>query len=293
MKDAEKNASEDLKQSEVKAFVDVEKVIAEKNPALLKTLPRFIISYIKRVLHQDQINAFIIRNGHLYELDFIAKIIEEFGANIHVHGLENIPEKGGAVIASNHPLGGLDAMALMHGLSKKRKDMKFIVNDILLSFKNLKGVFIPVNKHGRSGIESVKMINEQFASEALTLVFPAGLVSRKQKGGIIKDLEWKKSFITKAKKYHRDIIPVFIDGYNSNFFYNLSRWRKRLGVSANIEMFFLMDEMYKQQNKDIYIYIGKPISYTTFNQSNTDEHWANIVKDKVYKLAVKNLDTKK
>jgi hypothetical protein len=242
------------KKAQEEKLIDIEKVIAEKNPRLLKSLPGFIISYIKKVLHQDQINGFIAVHGNNYGFDFIEKIIEEFGVSVETIGIENVPQTGGIVIASNHPLGGLDALAMMHILSKKRKDMRFIVNDILLTFKNLKELFIPVNKHGKSGAESVKMINAQFASEQLTLVFPAGLVSRKQEGGIIKDLEWKKSFITKARQYQRDIIPVYVEGINSNFFYNLSRWRKRLGIKANIEMFYLMDEMYKQHGKKITIY---------------------------------------
>ncbi len=269
-------------------FIEIEKVIAEKNPRLAKALPGFIISYIKRVIHQDQINAFIKVNGQLYNFDFIEKIIEEFGVEIETIGMENVPEKGGIVIASNHPLGGLDALSMMHMIGRKRKDMRFIVNDILLSFKNLKELFIPVNKHGKSGAESVKMINAQFASDAITLVFPAGLVSRKQEGGIIKDLDWKKSFITKARQYQRDIIPVYVEGKNSSFFYNLSLWRKRLGIKANIEMFYLMDEMYKQRGKKITIYFGKPIKYSTFDKSKTDEQWANYIKEIVYSLPIQH-----
>lgn len=270
-------------------FIDVEKVLAEKNPRLLKLLPGFIISYVKKVLHQQQINDFIKLHGHLYGFDFIEKIIEEFGVKIITKGIENVPDNGGIVIASNHPLGGLDALAMMHMLSKKRKDMRFIVNDILLSFKNLKELFIPVNKHGKSGAESVKMINAQFASDELTLVFPAGLVSRKQEGGIIKDLEWKKSFITKSRQYQRNVIPVYVDGNNSSFFYNLSKWRKRFGIKANIEMFYLMDEMYKQRGKTITIYFGKPINYSSFDKSKTDEQWANAIKEIVYSLPKQHL----
>jgi putative hemolysin len=279
-----------LEQPQTEKFIEIEKVIAEKNPRLLKTLPGFVISYIKRVIHQDQINDFIAVHGDKFGFDFIEKIIEEFGVKVVTKGLENVPSQGGIVIASNHPLGGLDALAMMHILSKKRKDMRFIVNDILLSFKNLKELFIPVNKHGKSGAESVKMINTQFASDELTLVFPAGLVSRKQDGGVIKDLEWKKSFITKARQYQRDIIPVYVEGNNSNFFYNLSRWRKRLGIKANIEMFYLMDEMYKQRGKKITIYFGKPITYSTFDKSKTDEQWANEIKNIVYLLPNQNKD---
>lgn len=268
-------------------FIEIEKVIAEKNPRLLKTLPGFIISYIKRVIHQDQINAFISQHGKAHNFDFIAKVIEEFGVEIETIGIENVPSSGGVVIASNHPLGGLDALAMMHKLSNIRRDMRFIVNDILLSFKNLKDLFIPVNKHGKSGADSVKMINAQFSSEELTLVFPAGLVSRKQSGGIIKDLEWKKSFITKAKQYKRNIVPVYVEGCNSRFFYNLSRWRKRLGIKANIEMFYLMDEMYKQKGQKIKIYFGKPIPYTNFDKSKTDEQWAHEMREIVYLLPKK------
>jgi putative hemolysin len=277
-------------QPQAEKFIEIEKVIAEKNPRLLKTLPGFVISYIKRVIHQDQINDFIAVHGDKFGFDFIEKIIDEFGVEVVTKGIENVPTQGGIVIASNHPLGGLDALAMMHMLSKKRKDMRFIVNDILLSFKNLKELFIPVNKHGKSGAESVKMINAQFASDELTLVFPAGLVSRKQDGGVIKDLEWKKSFITKARQYQRDIIPVYVEGNNSNFFYNLSRWRKRLGIKANIEMFYLMDEMYKQRGKKITIFFGKPIKYSTFDKSKSDEQWANEIKNIVYLLPEQNKD---
>lgn len=277
-------------QPQAEKFIEIEKVIAEKNPRLLKTLPGFVISYIKRVIHQDQINDFIAVHGDKFGFDFIEKIIDEFGVEVVTKGIENVPTQGGIVIASNHPLGGLDALAMMHMLSKKRKDMRFIVNDILLSFKNLKELFIPVNKHGKSGAESVKMINAQFASDELTLVFPAGLVSRKQDGGVIKDLEWKKSFITKARQYQRDIIPVYVEGNNSNFFYNLSRWRKRLGIKANIEMFYLMDEMYKQRGKKITIFFGKPIKYSTFDKSKSDEQWANEIKNIVYLLPKQNKD---
>lgn len=284
MESTNKAQAPQLSKAQQEKFIEIEKVIAEKNPRLSKALPGFLISYIKRVLHQDQINDFITLHGHLYGFDFIEKIIDEFGVQIETKGIENVPAAGGIVLASNHPLGGLDALAMMLELSKKRKDMRFIVNDILLSFKNLKELFIPVNKHGKSGAESVKMINAQFASEEITLVFPAGLVSRKQDGGIVKDLEWKKSFITKARQYQRDIIPVYVEGNNSNFFYNLSRWRKRLGVKANIEMFYLMDEMYKQRGKKITIYFGKPIKYSTFDKSKTDEQWAHVVKDMVYQL---------
>ena len=155
---------------------------------------------------------------------------------------------GRYIIASNHPLGGLDGVALMQVMGRKRKDIVFPVNDILLYLPNLRELFIPINKHG-SNNENVEIIQKTFESEKMILYFPAGLVSRKQKGGIM-DLEWRKTFISKSKQYKRDIIPVHIDGRNSSFFYSLANLRKMLNIKANIEMLFLPDEMYKQKNKD-------------------------------------------
>jgi putative hemolysin len=98
------------------------------------------------------------------------------------------------------------------------------------------------------------------------------------------DLQWKKTFITKARKYKRDIIPVYISGRNSGFFYNLASWRRKLGIRANIEMLYLVDEMAKQKGKSIKISFGQPIPYTTFDRSKTDVQWAEYVKNKVYSI---------
>ena len=130
----------------------------------------------------------------------------------------------------------------------------------------------------------MRIINETFASDVAMLFFPAGLVSRKQKGGIIKDLEWKKTFISYSKKYKRDIIPTYIGGQNSNFFYNFARWRKKLGIKQNIEMLYLVNEFYKQKDKTIDIIFGKPIPYTTFDKRFTDVEWALKIKEYVYQL---------
>ena len=266
-----------------KKFIEIEKVIGKKNPRLLKLLPGFVIRYIKRIIHQDEINDFIERNGNVYGLEFIDRIVKEFIKELNTNGIENIPADRRILIASNHPLGGLDGVALMHVAGKIRPDILFPVNDLLMNLENIKNLFIPINKHG-SNAQNLKIINDTFASDVSVLYFPAGLCSRKHTHGIIQDLEWKKTFISYARKYQRDIIPTYIDGRNSNFFYNLARLRTMLGVKANIEMFYLVDEMYKQKNKTINITFGKPISYQLFDKSHTDQQWALKVKEHVYKL---------
>ncbi len=262
--------------------IDIRKVMADKNPKLPKLLPNFIIRYLERVIHVKELNDFIEKNNDKFGLDFVKAALDEFDVNIHVNGLENVPETGRFLFASNHPLGGLDGMALMLVVGQKRKDVLFPVNDILMNIPNMKELFIPINKHG-SNAENVRIIEDTFAGDKTMLYFPAGLCSRKQ-NKVIVDLEWKKTFITKSKRHKRDIVPVYFEGKNSNFFYNLANLRTRLGIKANIEMLYLVDEMFKQRNKDIVITFGEPVPYTYFDKSKTDKEWADEMKRRVYAL---------
>ena len=270
-------------------LIDVEALFASKNPHLLRVIPRFIISYLKRIIHQDEINRYIYIHRDKSGLPFVEAILMEFGVHVKIFGKNTgaeIPSEGRFIVASNHPLGGLDGMALMQELGKIRQDIVFPVNDLLMNVPGLRPLFIPINKHGRNK-ENAKLIDDTFASGKLILYFPAGLVSRKQTINgkkEIMDLEWKNTFIKKAKKYKRDIIPVYVDGRNSDWFYNLSVWRKRLGIGANIEMLYLVDEMMKQLNKTLTVVVGEPSPYTTFDHSKTDTQWAEWVKNKVYRM---------
>lgn len=262
--------------------IDLENVFREKSPTLAKFIPGFVFGYLRRVIHEKEINAILYENQDLMGLDFVDMLIKKFGAVIQVEGEENIPQSGRCIIASNHPLGGLDGVALMHVAGKIRPDIVFPVNDILLYLPNLKPLFIPVNKHG-SNTENLQIIHQTFESDRMMLYFPAGLVSRRQKGRI-EDVEWKTTFLSKAKKYKRDIIPAFISGRNTGFFYSLANIRKRLNVGANIEMLYLPDEMFKQKNKTIKIIFGKPIPYDTFDKRYNFKEWAARLKSYVYAI---------
>lgn len=266
-------------------LIDVEKVFASKNPALLKIIPSSLIRYLKRIIHQNEINEFLTQKGHLKGADFGEAILYDlFGAGYEVQGLDQLPEHGRFVFASNHPLGGLDGIALLVAVSKKYPKLKFPVNDILLNLKPLNNIFVPVNKHGGHSREAARLIEEAYQSDAQILMFPAGLVSRKKKG-IVRDLEWKKNFVRKAIQHKRDIIPVHISGRNTNFFYRLAKIRKILGIKANIEMLYLPDEMFKQHGEYLTISFGSPISWQTLKQEGTAEFWAAKIKDKSYELA--------
>jgi 1-acyl-sn-glycerol-3-phosphate acyltransferase len=277
-------------------FIDVESMFASNNPRLLKIIPGFIFSVIKKIVHQDTINGYIYKHRDKSGLPFVSAILSEFGVKLEVvkvpgtilstDPLPIIPPQGRFIVASNHPLGGLDGLALLDVAGQIRKDVVFPVNDLLMFIPGLKPLFIPINKHGKN-TENVEIIHQTFASDKTILYFPAGLVSRKQKGGKIMDLDWKKTFITQARRYQRDIIPVYISGRNTRFFYNLANLRKKLGIRANIEMMLLPDEMIRQNNQTVRLIFGDPIPWTSLDKSHTDLEWARIVKEKVYELGEK------
>ena len=263
--------------------IDVEKVLYSKNPALKKVVPKFIVNYLKKIVHQDELNEFLRKWGYLKDSELIEAGLRHFEIKFKVFNSENIPETGRYIFVSNHPLGGLDGLVFIYELSKHFHEIKFPVNDILTNIKNLSGIFLPVNKHGSLAKEAARMIEEAYSSDCQILNFPAGLCSRKRRG-VIRDLEWQKSFITKSIQHKRDVIPAFFSGRNSNFFYNLANIRKMLGLKANIEMLYLADEMFKQRDKEIRLVFGKPIPWETFDKSRSALEWANWVKSKSYEL---------
>ena len=264
-----------------KKFIDVKKVIGEKAPRLKKWMPRFALVWLKHKLHEDEINQLMHELKDEYGLAYNKKGLEKFGAKIETLNPNNIPKTGGIIVAANHPLGGLDGMALIKAVGDIRPDVRFVVNDVLDNLKNYGDVFVGVNKVSSTSAKSLRAMGNILESKDAVLFFPAGLVSRKQKDGI-KDLDWKKSFVTQAIEHNRQIVPVFIEGKNSKFFYRFANFRKRIGIKANIEMLFLPDEMFKQKGQTIKIHFGKPFDAAILNGSKSHKAWANYIKQYVY-----------
>jgi putative hemolysin len=278
---AKRKAREELPEITEK-FIDVRRVLSSKNPRLAKSLPGFMFRILEKIICQDKINDFMFRNKDKWGLDYAKAILHDFGIATAVVNPPALDPGKRYLVISNHPLGGMDGIALLHESGKLKKEVLFPVNDLLLNLPNLYELFIPVNKHG-SNAENIRLFNDTFNSDFLILYFPAGLVSRKISGEI-KDIEWKKTFLTKAKASNRDIIPVHISGRNTNFFYNLANLRKKLGIKANIEMLFLPDQLFRYKNKVIKITFGKPIPFSVFDKSKTDQQWSALLREHVYKL---------
>lgn len=266
-----------------KLEVNIDRLLRTKAPGAYKFIPGFLIRYIERVVHAKEINKFLNEHHETRGIAFANAALAYMGAKVEIEGIENIPKEGGYIFAGNHPLGGLDGLALICSIGKVRTDIKFFVNELLLAIHNLDNILVPVNINGNSTRPMLETVDTIYSSAYAIPIFPAGLVSRRQPDKTIKDLRWKKSFITKAKHYKKDIIPVWIEGKNSNFFYNFAMWRKKLGIKPNIEMFFLPDEMFAQKNKHIIVHFGKPVSFTTFMESTNDAKMAIMFQDELYR----------
>ncbi len=265
--------------------IDLDSILKDKAPKYYNKIPRFFINYLKRTVHQEDINGILDRNKDVEGVEFMLTLVDkEFNITINTEGEENIPKYGRFVFASNHPLGGLDGICLSAVLGKKFDGkIKYLVNDVLYYIDPLKPIFVPINKYGAQAKNSAMAINDAYASDNQIITFPAGLCSRKIKGEIT-DLEWMKNFIVKSVEHKRDVIPVHFEGRNSNFFYNFANIRKSLGLKFNIELIFLPDEMYKNTNEEFRIKFGKPISWQVFDNSRTTKQWAQYVKDIVYSM---------
>lgn len=263
--------------------LSVAKALQDKNPGLYKKIPSFVIRWIERLICQEEMNMLLREHGHLSSLGFTNAVINYLDNELVIHHEERIPRTGRYIIASNHPLGGLDGMTLISVCGRYRQDIKFPVNDLLYYVEPMREIFVPINKHGRTGEEARRMFNEAFESDNLVLYFPAGLCSRKKKG-VVQDLEWKKTIITKAKQTQRDIIPCYFGARNSNLFYNVANLREKIGVKSNLEMVLLPREMMKKKKSHFEITFGEPISYHHFDDSKNDKEWAAWLKEKVYSL---------
>ena len=265
-------------------LIDIDKVLREKAPKYYKYIPKFVVSYLKRIVHQEELNVFLRESKDKVGVDFLKACLEFLDANIVVKGEENLPTEGLYTFVSNHPLGGQDGVALGYILgSFYNGKVKYMVNDLLMNLQGLAPLCIPINKTGKQAKDFPRMVEAGFASDDQLIMFPAGLCSRRQ-NGVIRDLDWKKTFIVKSVQTHRDVVPIHFEGRNSNFFYNLANICKFLGIKVNIAMLYLADEMLKNRHKTFTVTIGKPISWQTFDKSKTPAEWAAYVKDIVYKL---------
>ena len=267
--------------------IDIEKILHSKLDSKARYVPRLLVKWLKKIIHQDQVNAFIWEHRDESGVEWLESTVRYLKMDIRIIGKENLPPKDDGKLytfVSNHPLGGQDGVALGSIIGRHYDGrFRYLVNDLLMNLHGLAPLCIPINKTGKQAKDFPRMVEAGFASDNQLIMFPAGLCSRRQ-NGVIRDLDWKKTFIVKSVEAHRDVVPIHFEGRNSNFFYNLANLCKILGIKFNIAMLYLADEMLKNRHKTFTITIGKPIPWQTFDKSKSPAGWAQYVKDIVYKL---------
>ncbi|WP_314313824.1 glycerol acyltransferase [Hoylesella marshii] len=271
----------------IEKTINIEEILHRKMGGKVRWVPSPLIAWLKRIVHEDEVNAFLNESRNLTGVDWLEACVHYLGMTLDVRGKENLPPKGDGCLytfVSNHPLGGVDGVALGFLIGRHYDGhFRYLVNDLLMNLPGLAPLCIPINTTGSKSRNFPSVVEAGFADNHHILMFPAGLCSRKI-GREIRDLPWKKTFITKSIETHRDVVPIRFSGRNSAFFYRLANICKALGIKFNIAMLFLVDEMYKNRNQTFSVSIGKPIPWQTFDKSKTPAEWAAYVQKRVYEL---------
>ena len=267
--------------------IDLDAILKSKMGNKARYVPGFLVSWLKKTVHQDRVNKFLWESRHLTGTEWLEECVRYLDMTLVVEGRENLPDPNDGKLytfVSNHPLGGADGVAL-GAIIGRHYDSKFryLVNDLLMNLPGLAPLCVPINKTGKQGRDFPRQVKATFDSSNHVLMFPAGICSRQQDDGSIHDIPWTKTFISKSVGSHRDIVPIHFSGHNSEKFYRLARFSDR-HLPFNLAMIFLVDEMYKNVGKTFHISIGKPIPWQTFDKSKTPVEWASWIEDKVYSL---------
>ena len=267
--------------------IDIEKILRAKMGTKAKWVPAFAINWLKRIAHEDQCNQFLWDARDLKGTPWLESCLKFLDTRLDVQGLENLPPKDDGrlyTFVSNHPMGGIDGVALGSIIGRHYDDrFRYLVNDLLMNLPGLAPLCIPINKTGNQSRDFPRVVEAGFKGDFHILMFPAGLCSRRHDGQI-RDLPWKKTFITTSVETHRDVIPIHFGGRNSDFFYRLSNISDRYVKKVNIAMLFLVDEMFKNTGNTFPVKIGKPIPWQTFDKTKTPAQWAEEVSSLVYSL---------
>ena len=267
----------------VPKVIDVELALQEKIPDIYKKIPGVLIRLMEKVIRQADMNRMIHESSHLNGIPLVDWVLDQFGVNIVVKGKKLIPKKGRYIYPANHPIGGLDGLAIVSVVAKIHPLIKFVANDLLRVIKGFDSISLYIARFGQINRRNAILINKTLASEAQLLVQPAGTVSKRNPVKI-RDLAWNKFFIHKAIQYKRDVIPIHVQARNSRLFYNIASFRKIFRIKSNMEMFLLPREMFNKSGKTITITFGIPIAYKTFDDSRTHLEWAQKVREYVYVL---------
>lgn len=270
--------------------IDIEQVLRQRLPGLSRFIPRAAVRWMERTICQDRLNRLLQENAGTEGAEFARGVLRSLDIRLNVSGQEQLPgpSERRVLYVSNHPLGGLDGLALIDYVQQRHGGrVYFVVNDLLGAVRPLESVWLPVNKHGQQSRQSLLAIEEAFRGNDPIIMFPAGLCSRLQRENgrpVVKDLQWQKMFVNKAFRHQRNIIPLRFFGQNSDRFYRIARRRRRLGIKFNIEMIYLPSEMVAKEHSEFSIKFGSPVSWHRLTPGADAGQCAAKIREIVYNI---------
>lgn len=242
--------------------------------------------FLKKLTKMDTLND--IYNGGKGQdcIPFLNYLIEAMNVDYEIHeeDLKRIPKTGPFILISNHPLGGLDGIILMHLVSKIRPDFKIMGNFLLHKIKPLEPMVIAVNpfetrKDAYNSLNGMRDSLRLLQEGGGLGIFPAGEVSYRDDEGRILDREWQDAAIKLIKKAKVPVVPMFFRAKNSQMFYRLAK------LHPDLQTALLPSEMVKKRTRPIQIRIGKPILLKQQHEHESLEEYKDFLRRKTYMLS--------
>lgn len=207
------------------------------NPCRLPFKPRIVSAVIERALGLDRLGQiYDERPPGLTPHEFLQYTLESLGVSLELFNesnLDEIPRTGPLLIVANHPLGGLEGVAIAKVISDIRPDLKVLTNELLRRIPELADIFIGVDvlsSNGAAGnVASIKQVHKHLKSDGAVLIFPAGMVSTYEHSHRrIQDRPWNRLVGQLLKRYQATCLPVHVGGTNSRAFYAAGMIHPRL-----------------------------------------------------------------
>ncbi|MEI8237420.1 MAG: lysophospholipid acyltransferase family protein [Methylococcaceae bacterium] len=269
-------------------MIDAKRILQETYPDFkFNKDNKWVISGLKKLIHEDDLNEFLFKNQHLRGFAFLDKLLTYFKFTYQVDNDSylNIPAQGRLLIVANHPIGTLDGLALVKLIRSVRPDVRVVVNRVLVNMKPLESIFFPVNilsSDKKELKDTYKTMIDALEKEEAIIIFPAGEVSRITPKGV-RDGEWQSGFIKLAKKTKSPILPIHIKAKNSAFFYGISTIYKPLATML------LVNEMFNKRNQTIKFQVGSVVPYSEISETDeTNKQLCKRFRKHVLNLGKKN-----
>lgn len=178
---------------------------------------------------------------------------------VDVRGLERAPARGPLVVVCNHPTGLADGVAVYDALRRRRPDIAFYANaDAHRVAPRLDDVLFPVEwveaKRTRERARlTLALTKAAFEAERALVIFPAGRLARRRKGGRLADLPWQSTPVSLARRYGAAIVPVHLSGPWPFLFHAFD------GLSPELRDITLFHELLNKRGRAFRLTVGAPI----------------------------------